>query len=302
MRKSNQLPIIIHASLFEKEALKFDYLFPIQCKGATMTSVSGVISICFWFEENPSSGQESGPPIPNYFLQCYENQKFVGSGYTAADGCLSLPYESNWHGSNGEFLSFRCNYHDGEIGISAYSSEHPAVKDIDLGDRSSRWLPPKNVPLWDCSTCDVYYADANIATYESLGGSSPLTTHECSTNDWGLNCCGYDYQTQRCGVQEFFPEFSFLHPCGGCADFELDSSDYPCTINQRNCMDTDIISGKPSSNGTLTSAALVGIIASSSVVALILLIFGICKWKRSKAKHHNEIKMNNAQQQDHQFP
>jgi len=196
--------------------------------------------------------------------------------------------------------------HNGSIGTKRERDdlEQPAVFDIDFEDLSMDWLPPENVPLLDCSTCDVYYADTNIATSsnenESLGGSSPLTTHECSTNNWGLNCCGYDYQTQQCGVQEFFPEFSFLHPCGGCADLELDSSGYPCTINQRNyCMDTDIISGKPSSNGTLTSAALVGIIASSSVVALILLIFGICKWKRSKAKHHNEIKMNNAQQQDH---
>eukprot|EP01083_Nonionella_stella_P089893 251036_1 len=156
----------------------------------------GFINICLWFRENPFSMQESGPPIPDYFLEVTGNSEVLGNGYyTGEDGCISMPFESSWPG---ESLSIGLNMHNGGLSTYVYASE--SYQTVDFESLSMDSLPEAHFQQkFDCSTCDVYYADNNmyeepIAT-SSLGAASPLTEHLCSSTNskWGLNCCGYDW-------------------------------------------------------------------------------------------------------------
>lgn len=85
---------------------------------------------------------------------------------------------------------------------------------VDFGDLSTDQLPEQLEPPLDCSTCQVFYPDNS--TIDS-NPTSPLINHSCSSNIWGFNCCGYDWSTSQCAVQQFFPEFGFLHKCGSCS-------------------------------------------------------------------------------------
>ena len=168
------------------------------------SNFQGVIKICLWFRAHPSSGQESGPPIPNYYLECNGGNEVLGRGFTDKNGCFSLPFESSWPGSS---LSVGCSLANGDIGTDISSSD--SFQTVDFGDLSVDWLPEDDFqPAFDCSTCTTYNPKD--------GAPLPLTDHECSQNSWGWDCCGYDWVQNQCKVQQFFPEFQFLHKCNGC--------------------------------------------------------------------------------------
>jgi len=181
--------------------------------------------------------QESGPPIPNLFLRFIGNSEVIGSGSTGEDGCMSVPFESSWSGES-LFITYQMHgYGNGNGGSGMYVSASDSYQTLHIGDFPMDSLPENQYQqTLDCSKCDVYYADdmyePTTAETASLGAASPLTEHSCSSENsiWGLNCCGYDWATSRCGVQQFFPEFSFLHECGGCVvgnTFEEDREEFP---------------------------------------------------------------------------
>lgn len=168
------------------------------------SNFQGVVKICLWFRAHPSSGQESGPPIPNYYIECNGGNEFLGRVFTDNNGCISLPFESSWPGSS---LSVGCSMASGSI--SRFISSSDSFQTVDFGDLSMDQLPESHFqPAFDCSTCTTYNPKD--------GAPLPLTNHSCSQNSWGWDCCGYDWVQNQCKVQQFFPEFQFLHECSGC--------------------------------------------------------------------------------------
>jgi len=75
-------------------------------------------------------------------------------------------------------------------------------------------------------------------------------------NNWGLNCCGYDWNTKQCGGQQFFPDFQFLNPCAVCEE------------KDKLICEDDHFSGDDSGINTL---ALVLMISAAVVVISVLL-------------------------------
>ena len=186
-----------------------------------MSKFKGTVKICLWFREYHLL--ETGPPVPNYFLQATSSaNEILGSGYTDMDGCFSTKFESSWPGN---ILTIGIKRHNGHISRHIYPSDSDQI--VDFEDLSIDWLPEKYFqPHFDCSTCSSYFSGSSFESLDE-SGSKPLTEHSCSNNQWGLNCCGYDWNSNRCGVQEFFPTFSFLHECGGCEALETkDFSNY----------------------------------------------------------------------------
>jgi len=174
------------------------------------SNFQGVIKICLWFRAHPSSEQETGPPIPNYYLECDGGNEFLGGGFTDSNGCFSLPFRSSWPGTS---LSVDCSLANGSIGRYISSSE--SYQTVEFGDLSVDYLPEDHFqPAFDCSTCTTYTSED--------GAPLPLTDHSCSQNSWGWDCCGYDWIQNQCQVQQFFPEFQFLHECSGCREKESD--------------------------------------------------------------------------------
>ena len=119
---------------------------------------------------------------------------------------------STWKGNS---LSVDCSFHNGNIRTLIYKSDQYQIVDFETLFLDS--LPENYQPKYDCATYQVYYPSSNSTSSSADSEDlAPLSDHECSTNEWGWTCCGYDWNTNQCGVQEFFPEFSFLHRCGVC--------------------------------------------------------------------------------------
>mmetsp|Transcript_608 Transcript_608/g.795 ORF Transcript_608/g.795 Transcript_608/m.795 type:complete len:421 (-) Transcript_608:240-1502(-) len=181
----------------------------------------GTMKICLWYRAHPSSGQESGPPIPNYYIEFNGKDEIFGDGFTDENGCLSIYFQSTWPGS---VLSVGFKRHNGSTSTRIYPSA--LNQTVDFGDLSMDSLPEKYFrPKYDCSKCDSFYIDADFNINASAKEESPLEQHSCASNKWGFDCCGYDWNTKRCGVQQFFPSFQFLHECSECPLIQYEDDD-----------------------------------------------------------------------------
>jgi len=175
----------------------------------------GDFNICLWFRQNPLADKDSGPPVPNFSVKLYDgNREFLNSGFTDTEGCISLPF---LNASNEAKNSLNYRMHDGNSGYISIDASN-LYQTIALGDMSVDWLPEDQFKQsLDCSTCTTYFVDNDFHLPSSLlGKSSPLTEHPCSSSNALVNCCGYDWGTSHCGLQQFSPDFKFLHQCDGC--------------------------------------------------------------------------------------
>lgn len=174
----------------------------------------GTIKICLWFLDGLHP-VETGPPIPNYYLEFRGKNLLLASGYTDTNGCFSAPFESSWPG---QYFSLTTNYGNSQSAKPVYPSASDQI--VDFGNMGIRdyALPEKYFTQeYDCSTCDSYFADSDFdSTASTEATATSLSRHTCSSNQWGFDCCTYDWNSDSCGVQQLFPEFIFLHKCSGC--------------------------------------------------------------------------------------